>query len=81
MKPTFGTPGAEIHELTEQATYVARAIHTLEATREWRSGDSTDMAVLFVRDSHMELRRLLKWFYAQGVKPEQIDFAAFVFDD
>lgn len=76
--PQFGTVGMEVHELTGYATYVARALQTLQTTREWQSGDTNDMAVLFVRDSFAELHKVLQWFYEQGVKPRDIDLGAFV---
>jgi hypothetical protein len=77
--PQFGTVGCEIHELTEQATYVARAINTLECLGEWGVIDEADdMNAGFVRQSWAELKRLEAWFYAQGVKPRDIDLGAFV---
>lgn len=77
--PAFGTIGFEIHELTEQATYVARAIHTLECLREWGTVDEADdMIAGFVRQSWADLKRLEAWFYEQGVKPRDIDLGAFV---
>ena len=65
------------HPYTAQATIVARAIQALEMTREYNSGgDST--AVLFVRESWVELTELLGWYYAQGVKAADIDYGGFV---
>jgi len=79
MKAEFGTVGVEIHELTEQATYVARALNMLEKLRD--AGiiqDDGSMATALVSDSWLELRRVLEYFYAQGVKPRDIDLGAFV---
>lgn len=76
-KPIFGQPpAAPMHPYTEQATIVARAIQALEMTREYNSGgDST--AVLFVRESWVELTELLGWFYAQGVNAADVDYGGF----
>jgi len=78
MKPEFGTIGLEIHELTEQATYVARAIHTLEWLRDNGAIDKDDDTYGFVRQSWVDLKRLEAWFVAQGVRPRDIDLGAFV---
>jgi len=78
MKAEFGTVGVEIHELTEQATYVARAINTLESLREWERMNAEDMRTSFVLQSHGDLTKLLQWFYVQGVKPRDIDLGSFV---
>lgn len=79
MKPVFGQPAAEIHPLTEQATYVARALHTLEHLRD-NGGvrDDGSISAGFCVQSYNDLRKLMQWFYAQGVRPQDIDLGAFV---
>lgn len=76
--PEFGTVGFEIHELTEQATYVARALQTLEWMRDAGVVTEEGDHFGFVRETWRDLKKLEAWFYAQGVKPRDIDMGAFV---
>lgn len=74
-KPTFGQPPATIHELTAQATIIARAIQTLEWLRDTDTiKDKSSIQYGFMNESWEELTKLLDWFYAQGVNPKDIDY-------
>lgn len=79
MKPTFGQLVSELHPLTEQATYVARALHTLQHLRDNSVvRDDGSVSAQFCAQSYNDLRTLLAWFYDQGVRPQDIDLGAFV---
>lgn len=84
MKALFGQPEAarvmtaEYAALLEQATIVARAIQTLETLREHGKVEGDDTPSLFVRQSWAELKRLMRMYEAQGVRPHDIDLGMFV---
>lgn len=60
--------------LLEHATLIYRAIHTLEILRDHNVIDDDDsIASLFVQQSWHDLRRLLDWYKAQGVRVRDID--------
>lgn len=63
----------------ELATYISRAIHTLERLRDNNIVEDDDSTLsLFVRQSFDDLRYALDQLVARGVDRRQIDLGEFV---
>lgn len=84
MQAIFGQPEAarvmteEHAQLLEHATYIARALQTLECLREWGRAEGDDLPSLFVHQTYRELKRMEAYYREQGIRPREIDFGAFV---
>jgi len=64
--------------MLEHATLIYRAIHTLEHLRDNGDVDEDSVSAIFAEQSWRDLRRLLRWYYEQGVRPAEIDIGDFV---